>query len=105
MSWRIVVISNCAKLDYKMNYMLVRQDTITRIHLSEVGMLLIESTAVSLTASLLAELVKRKVRVVFCDEKRNPLSELMQYYGSHDTSVKIRKQISWSASVKGVVCG
>jgi len=105
MSWRIVVISNCAKLDYKMNYMLVRQDTITRIHLSEVGMLLIESTAVSLTASLLAELVKRKVRVVFCDEKRNPLSELMPYYGSHDTSVKIRKQISWSASVKGVVCG
>lgn len=103
MSWRIVVISNCAKLDYKMNYMLVRQDTITRIHLSEVGMLLIESTAVSLTASLLAELVKRKVRVVFCDEKRNPLSELMPYYGSHDTSVKIRKQISWSASVKGVV--
>lgn len=69
MSWRIVVISNCAKLDYKMNYMLVRQDTITRIHLSEVGMLLIESTAVSLTASLLAELVKRKVRVVFCDGK------------------------------------
>lgn len=105
MSWRIVVISNCAKLDYKMNYMLVRQDTITRIHLSEVRMLLIESTAVSLTASLLAELVKRKVRVVFCDEKRNPLSELMPYYGSHDTSVKIRKQISWSASVKGVVCG
>ena len=103
MSWRIIVISNCAKLDYKMNYMLVRQDAVTRIHLSEVGMLLIESTAVSLTASLLAELIKRKIRVVFCDEKRNPLSELMPYYGSHDTSAKIRKQIAWNASVKGVV--
>ena len=100
MSWRIVVISNSAKLDYKMNYMLVRQDTITRIHLSEVGLLLIESTAVSLTASLLAELVKRKIRVIFCDEKRNPLSELMPYYGSHDTSAKIRKQVAWNTPVK-----
>ena len=103
MSWRIVVISNCAKLDYKMNYMFVRQDTVTRIHLSEVGLLLIESTAVSLTASLLAELTKRKIRVVFCDEKGNPLSELMPYYGSHDTSAKIRKQISWSNQVKDTV--
>ena len=100
MSWRIVVISNSAKLDYKMNFMLVRQDAITRIHLSEVGLLLIESTAVSLTASLLAELVKRKIRVIFCDEKRNPVSELMPYYGSHDTSAKIRKQIGWKDAVK-----
>ena len=103
MSWRIVVISNCAKLDYKMNYMLVRQESVTRIHLSEVGLLLIESTAVSLTASLLAELVKRKIRVIFCDEKRNPLSEVMPYYGSHDTSAKIRTQISWQNSVKNTV--
>jgi len=103
MSWRIVVISNCAKLDYKMNFMLVRQETITRIHLSEVGLLLIESTAVSLTASLLAEMVKRKIRVIFCDEKRNPISELTPYYGSHDTSAKVRKQIAWKSSVKEAV--
>lgn len=103
MSWRIVVISNSAKLDYKMNFMLVRQEAITRIHLSEVGLLLIESTAVSLTASLLAELVKRKIRVIFCDEKRNPVSELMPYYGSHDTSAKLRKQIAWKDTVKDAV--
>lgn len=103
MSWRIIVISNSAKLDYKMIFMLVRQETVTRIHLSEVGLLLIESTAVSLTASLLAELVKRKIRVVFCDEKRNPISELMPYYGSHDTSAKLRKQITWKDSVKDAV--
>ncbi len=103
MSWRIVVISNSAKLDYKMNFMLVRQETITRIHLSEVGLLLIESTAVSLTAGLLAELVKRKIRVIFCDEKRNPVSELTPYYGSHDTSAKIRKQIAWKDAVKDAV--
>ena len=35
MSWRIVVISNSAKLEYKMDYMIVRQSEITKIHLSE----------------------------------------------------------------------
>ena len=72
MSWRIVVISNSAKLDYKMGHMIVRQENITKIHLSEILLLLIESTAVSLTASLLSELTKKKIKVVFCDEKRNP---------------------------------
>lgn len=103
MSWRVVVISNCAKLDYKMDYMLVRQSSITKIHLSEILLLLIESTAVSLTASLLSELTKRKIKVVFCDEKRNPSSELVGYYGSHDTSAKIRKQIKWMDHAKKLI--
>ncbi len=103
MSWRIVMITNSAKLDYKMDYLCVRQDSITKIHLSEIGMLVIESTAVSLTASLLCELIKRKIKVIFCDEKRQPSSELVGYYGSHDTSAKIRTQIKWEQEIKSLV--
>ena len=100
MSWRIVVISNSAKLEYKMEYMIVRQSEITKIHLSEISMLIVESTAVSLTAGLLSELTKRKIKVIFCDEKRNPSSELVSYYGSHDTSAKVRQQVGWTAEIK-----
>lgn len=100
MSWRIVVISNSAKLEYKMDYMIVRQSEITKIHLSEISMLIVESTAVSLTAGLLSELTKRKIKVIFCDEKRNPSSELVSYYGSHDTSAKVRQQVVWTAEIK-----
>ena len=100
MSWRIVVISNSAKLEYKMDYMIVRQSEITKIHLSEISMLIVESTAVSLTAGLLSELTKRKIKVIFCDEKRNPSSELVSYYGSHDTSAKVRQQVGWTDEIK-----
>ena len=62
-------------------------------YLNEIYMLVIESTAVSITASLMAELMKRKIKVIFCDEKRNPAGELINYYGSHDTSNKYRQQI------------
>lgn len=103
MSWRTVVISNSAKLDYQMGFMIVRQTDIVKIHLSEITLLLVESTAVSLTSALLAELTKKKIKVIFCDEKRNPSSELVPFYGSHDTSAKVRMQAEWGAEVKAAV--
>ncbi|MCM1251631.1 MAG: type II CRISPR-associated endonuclease Cas1 [Clostridium sp.] len=103
MSWRIVVISKRAKLDYQLGYMVVRSDEITKIHLGEISTILVESTAVSITTGLLSELAKKKIKVIFCDEKRNPSSELVGYYGSHDTSNKVRKQIQWNKNTKEAV--
>ena len=53
MSWRTVVISSTAKLDYQMDYLVIRKDDVTKIHLSEIENLMVESTALSLTAPLL----------------------------------------------------
>ena len=104
MGWRTVIISNRAKLDLKMNSMVVRtNEKTTRIFLNEIYMLIIESTAVSLTTALLFELSKKKIKVIFCDEKRNPSSELVSYYGCHDTSVKYRNQLEWDGDIKADV--
>ena len=103
MSWRTIVITKRAKLDLQLGFMVVRGEHTTKVALNEIAVVLIESTAVSLTTSLLAELTKRKVKVIFCDEKRNPSSELVSYYGSHDTSNKIRKQIAWRQNTKEAV--
>ena len=103
MSWRIVVISKRAKLDLQLGYMVVRSEEVTKIVLSEISTILIESTAVSITTSLIAELAKRKIKVIFCDEKKNPSCELVNYYGSHDTSNKVRKQIAWKQNTKETV--
>ena len=54
MSWRVVVVTKNSKVDYKLDYLVVRTvDDIVRVHLSEIGVLIIESTAVSITAYLL----------------------------------------------------
>ena len=43
MSWRVVSITSRAKLDYSMDYLVIRmQDEKRRIHLSEIGTLLRE---------------------------------------------------------------
>lgn len=103
MSWRVIVITKRAKLDLQLGKMVVRSDETVKIVLSEISTILIESTAVSLTTSLIAELAKREIKVIFCDEKRNPSCELVNYYGSHDTSNKVRRQIAWKQSTKEAV--
>ena len=104
MSWRTVVISKSAKLETKLNYLHVRDAAGTvKGHLSEIGMLIVESTAVSLTASLICELCRRKIKVIFCDEKRNPQSELVAYNDGFDTSLKLKKQIAWDERTKEAV--
>lgn len=104
MSWRTVVITRQAKLEEKLNYLYVRDaESTTKIHLSEISVLMIESTAVSLTASLLCELSKRKIKVIFCDEKRSPQSELVSYNDGCDTSLKLKKQIAWTEDLKKAV--
>lgn len=103
MSWRTVVISKRAKLDLHLNHMVVRGEETTKIFLGDISVLIIETTAVSVTACLLNELIKQKIKVIFCDEKRNPASELVPYYGSHDTSDKIRIQIKWTEELKQLV--
>lgn len=103
MSWRTVVISRNAKLDYQIGYLVVRGQDTKKIHINEIRTLIVESTAVSMTSYLLCELMKHKVKVIFCDEKRNPSSELIPYYGCHDSSQKIRKQMDWEKDNKSAV--
>lgn len=103
MSWRTVYITSRCKLDMSLGYMEIRKDDVKKIHLSEIAILVLESTSISMTAALLSELVKRKVKIIFCDERRNPLAELMPIYGSFDSSSKLRRQISWKKPYKDLL--
>lgn len=104
MGWRTVVISKRAKLDLKLGSVVIRsEDEIKKIHIDEISMLMVESTAVSITAALIAELVKHKVRVIFCDETRSPLSEIQPLHGCFDSTLKIRNQIGWDKYYKELI--
>lgn len=103
MSWRTVIISGQAKLDYKMGLMVVRGEETKRVVIDEIAILVIENPAVSLTGCLIEALIEKKVKVIFCDSKRNPTAELVAHHGSHDSAAKIRTQITWSDEIKAVI--
>ena len=104
MSWRVVVVTSNAKVDFKMDYLVVRTlDETRRVHISEIGVLMLESTAISITSYALCELLAHKVKVIFCDQKRNPYGELLPCSGSHDSTAKIRQQMGWTNTNKEAV--
>lgn len=102
--WRIVMIGSNAKLDLLQGWMVVRKGNhVDKVFINDIQTLIIESTAVSLTAALLAALTKAKVKIIFCDEKHLPSAELVPYYGAHDSTRKIRAQAKWSEATKAAV--
>ena len=84
MGFRTVVIKSRAKLEYQLNHLIVRGEDEKRVCLNEINTLIIETTAVTITAVLLIELVKKEVKVIFCDEKYQPSFECLPYYGSFE---------------------
>ena len=103
MSFRTVVVKERSKLDLKLNYLVCRNSKETKIFIPEISVLILESTAISITTTLLSELVKHNVKVVFCDEKHNPESELCSYYGNFNNVKKITNQTTWTKSAKATI--
>lgn len=103
MSWRTVIVSSRAKLDYKMGYMVVRALETKRVLLDEVAILVVENPAISITGCLIEALIQKKIKVIFCDSKRNPTAELVAHHGSHDCSAKIRTQVAWRQEIKDII--
>ena len=100
MGFRTVIVNSRAKLEFRLNFMIVRGENEKHIFIDEINTLIVQSTAVSLTAALLSELIRSGVKVIFCDEKFNPCSELIPYYGAHNTSKRYKIQMQWRDETK-----
>lgn len=100
MSFRTIVIKERSKLDLKLNYLVCRNDKEIKVFIPEISVLILESTAISLTSALISELIKNNVKIIFCDEKHNPESEVCAYYGCYNNSKKILTQIQWDSLIK-----
>lgn len=100
MGFRTVIVNSRAKLEFRLNFMIVRGENEKRIFIEEINTIIVQSTAVSLTAALLSELIRSGVKVIFCDEKFNPCSELVPYYGAHNTSKRYKIQMQWRDETK-----
>ena len=104
MGWRTVVVNTHSKLSYKNNHLIFKDASRTElIHLSEVDILLLETTDIVLSTMLIKRVVDENILVIFCDDKRLPTAYLMPYYGRHDSSLQLSRQITWSEEAKAQV--
>lgn len=100
MGFRTVVIKNRSKLEYSLNYLVVRGEKETRIPLSDINTILIQNVQTCLTSALIAKINENKIKLIFCDEKNNPCAELVGYYQNYSNFNKICSQINWGEEEK-----
>lgn len=103
MGFRTVVVKNRSKIDLNLGYLVCRGEEEKRVFIPEISVLILESTAISLTTAIISELVKNGVKIILCDEKHNPESEILPFYGTYNSFGVISKQILWSQVNKELV--
>lgn len=104
MGWRTVVVNTHSKLSYKNNHLIFKDAYQTEmIHLSEVDILLLETTDIVLSTMLIKRMIDENILVIFCDDKRLPTAMLSPFYGRHDSSLQLSRQIAWNNELKAEV--
>ncbi len=69
------------------------------VHLSEIDAVVVENTASFLSSYLLSELATAKIPVLVCDLQHNPVGQYLPLYGAHDSSGRVKEQISWDDEI------
>ncbi len=101
LAFRTIFIESRCRCSYQGGYLVVRKtDGTSKIHLSEISSIVLQSTQVYLSAYLLAELAKCKISLVVADEKCNPIGEYLPMYGAHNVSKRINEQLEWGEPIK-----
>ena len=101
MSFRNILIKSRCKLSYSLNYMIIRKaDSEQKVILDEIKLIMINSLEVSLTSALVNELSKRKIKIIFCNEKCNPECEIVSYQNNYYSYLKIKEQINFNDALK-----
>ncbi len=95
-----MVIESRSRCSFKGGYLVVRNETTTMIHLSEISTIVMDSTACYMGTYLLVELAKQKIPVVICDQQHNPIGEYLPLYGAHNTSRRTAEQLTWGEPSK-----
>lgn len=80
--------------------MVRKEDDTTKVHLSEITSIVLQTNQVYVSAYLLSELAKEKISFVVADEKCNPIGHYLPLHGSHNTSKRISEQVEWGEPIK-----
>ena len=101
MGWRSVIITQHAKLTYSMQMMIVQtRDGINQIPIEDVNLLLVSTTQAVITSALISKLAQNQTKVIFVDEKGNPVVETAVYYPGTRNMAKLTQQFNWDDHLK-----
>lgn len=101
MAWRNVVVTKHCKISMKMKLLVVQTDNdVIQIPIDDIGIVMLATTQAVITASAIAALLKKDVKIIFCDDKRMPIGETNPYETESSRRSCIIRQMAWKEERK-----
>ena len=104
--WRTLAIQSPVRIsiqDEQVKLFDIKQQMDTVIPIDELNRVLLLSPSSVLTTGFLRELVSRKISIVICDKKHNPLGEVNGYATHEEAAGAILDQTAWSQERKDII--
>lgn len=91
---RIIEISNPSYLHLKHKQLIIEQNRVVveQVAIEDIGVLILENSAIVLTQPLIIECQKNTVAIIFCDEKHLPYSTILPIVEGNTLHQKVLKQ-------------
>lgn len=104
MGWRSVIITQHAKLTYSMNMMIVQTcDGINQIPIKDINLLLVSTSQAVITSALISKLAENQTKVIFVDNKYQPITETVDYYPNNQNLTKLKHQFGWDQQREAIL--
>ena len=103
-AWRTLIIQAHNTLGLRDEQIVLKsEDGEECIPVEQVREILVMSEAGSISFPLLIRLSESNTKVVFCDHRKNPVSEITPYYSNFETAGKLMDQAAWTKRKKTAI--
>jgi len=93
MAWRVVAIENPARLSFKDNKLVIKQDEEVALPLEDIDSLVVDHREVTLTTNVITALARFGVNAIVCDEKHLPATIILPHGQASRGSKNARQQL------------
>lgn len=105
MSWRVVYIKADVKLSIKDEHLYlnkIEDEQEYKIILNDIDTLVFETNKTVVTTRFITEIAKNNIMTLFCDEKYNPIANILPISGYYKKYDQVKKQINWTKNKKSL---
>lgn len=97
MGWRSIIITQHSKLFYSAHKLVVQTEKgLNQIPIEDIDLLVIATTQAVITSHLISALADGGVKVIFTDERHEPICETVNYYSGSSTLSNFERQYNWN---------
>ena len=101
--WKILLISSSSKIKYSNGFIIIKNSNEIKVPLSNIAVIVFEDNKSLISSVLLSKLIENNIRLIFINDKHQPIGEVCGYNLKSNNLDKITLQFNWGEEQKGLL--